>query len=282
MPPRGPSPLWRSRPLRCAALCNHHHQLGALWCQLGVFRRAVLAAPWGTRLGRWGRGAGPGFKRYVRACWRVRRGHVQRQRARVICHRTAGSLLSHPGWLGFCRGRALTDGAPVTHCWGPPNRQVGAYGLKPGFWMAGARGRVLARAFACWACCAPPFEGSAWEHVAAAFCPGHGFLGGACDGNVASAAPGRLGVCGCGVWTACLYLAGDLWSRQPCDAASVTFFIHAGPCDAVAGGVATSLFGARLREFCALGLAPWAPHVPPDHPLMRWDAALGRLVVHLS
>ena len=176
--------------------------------------------------GRWGRGAGPGFKRYVRACWRVRRGHVQRQRARVICHRTAGSLLSHPGWLGFCRGRALTDGAPVTHCWGPPNRQAGAYGLKPGFWMAGARGRVLARAFACWACCAPPFEGSAWEHVAAAFCPGYGFLGGACDGNVASAASGGLDVCGCGVWTACLYLAGDLWSRQPCDAASVTFFIH--------------------------------------------------------
>ena len=98
--------------------------------------------------------------------------------------------------------------------------------MKPGFWMAGARGRVLARAFACWACCAPPFEGSAWEHVAAAFCPGYGFLGGACDANVASDAPGGLDVCGCGVWTACLYLAGDLWSRQPCDAASVTFFIH--------------------------------------------------------
>ena len=131
------------------------------------------------------------------------------------------------GW-GFRQGHALTDGAPVAHCWGPPNRQAGAYGLKPGFWMAGARGRVLARAFACWACCAPPFEGSAWEHVAAAFCPGYGFLGGACDGNVASAAPGGLDVCGCGVWTACLYLAGDLWSRQPCDAASVTFFIHSG------------------------------------------------------
>lgn len=35
---------------------------------------------------------------------------------------------------------------------------------------------------------------------------------------------------------------------------------------------------SRLREFCALGLAGWAPSVPAGHPFMSWDAVGGRLV----
>ena len=80
-----------------------------------------------------------------------------------MCHRTAGSLLSHPGWLGVA-GRALTDGAPVAHLGPPKTPPAGVYVLKPGLWMA-----VLSSD---WVCCARRFDGSAWKDVAAAFALG--------------------------------------------------------------------------------------------------------------
>lgn len=37
----------------------------------------------------------------------------------------------------------------------------------------------------------------------------------------------------------------------------------------------------RLREFCTLGVAPWAPGLPTAHPFIAWDAAVGKPVARL-